>query len=64
MIVGGVGPGEGADDADGVQPVDFCGSGDAGVGTEAGAGVGSFPTGCEVTDCTVQPSDGSNGSPP
>ena len=69
MMVGGSGPGKGAEEADGFQPVDLCGTGTeapvgAELGVEAGAGVGSLPTGCDVTDCTVQPSDGSNGNPP
>lgn len=48
-----------------VQPCDEVAGGVTGVGTVfAGTGKGSLPTGCDVVDCTVQPSPGLKGMPP
>jgi hypothetical protein len=60
---GGTGAGFGTEDG-AVQPCDEPEGGLTGVGTVfAGTGNGSLPTGCDVVDCTVQPSPGLNGMP-
>jgi hypothetical protein len=47
-----------------VQPCDDAEGGFTGVGVDdVGTGNGSLPTGCDVVDCTVQPSPGLNGMP-